>query len=75
MKKKVTKDTQDRRITRRQMGGRKVELAALRGEIEALGGSDVIVRASRKTASRHVIAATDQVKAAGKGRLAFELTD
>ena len=57
------------------MGGRKVELAALRGEIEALGGPDVIVRASRKTPSRHVIAATDQVKAAGKGRLGFELTD
>jgi biopolymer transport protein ExbD len=57
------------------MGGRKVDLTALRGEIEAMAGADVIVRASRKTASRHVIAATDQVKAAGKGRLAFELTD
>ena|SRR5262245_7954995 len=57
------------------LGGKRVEAAALRGEIEALGGPDVILRASRKTPSRHVIAAADQVKAAGKGRLAFELTD
>ena len=58
-----------------QLGGRRVDAAALRGEIEALGGPDVILRASRKTPSRHVIAAADQVKAAGRGRLAFELTD
>ena len=57
------------------LGGRRVEIAALRGEIEALGGSDVILRASRKTPSRHVIAAADQIKASGRGRLAFELTD
>jgi len=57
------------------LGGRRIESAALRGEIEALGGPDVILRASRKTPSRHVIAAADQVKAAAKGRLAFELTD
>ena len=57
------------------LGGRRVEASALRGEIEALGGPDVILRASRKTPSRHVIAAADQVKAAGRGRLAFELTD
>lgn len=50
------------------MGGRPVDLATLRG-------SDVILRASRKTASRHVIAAADQVKAGGTGRIAFELTD
>ena len=57
------------------VGGRRVEPAALRGELEALGSPDVVLRASRKTASRHVIAAADQVKAGGKGRLAFELTD
>lgn len=57
------------------LGGRRVEAAALRGELEALGGPDVILRASRKTPSRHVIAAADQVKAGGRGRVAFELTD
>jgi biopolymer transport protein ExbD len=57
------------------LGGRRIESASLRGEIEALGGPDVILRASRKTPSRHVIAAADQVKACGRGRLAFELTD
>jgi biopolymer transport protein ExbD len=57
------------------VGGKRIETAALRGEIEALGGPDVLLRASRKTPSRHVIAAADQVKAAGRGRLAFELTD
>ena len=50
------------------VGGQPVDFATLRG-------SDVILRASRKTASRHVIAAADQVKAGGKGRLAFELSD
>jgi hypothetical protein len=50
------------------VAGRPVDLAALRG-------SDIILRASRKTPSRHVIAAADQVKAGGTGRVAFELTD
>ena len=57
------------------LAGRKVDVTALRGELDSLGGPDVILRASRKTASRHVIAAVDQVKAGGKGRLAFELSD
>ena len=57
------------------IGGKRLDAAALRGELDALGGPDVILRASRKTPSRHVIAAADQVKAGGKGRLAFEITD
>ena len=57
------------------VGGKSVETASLRAEMEALGGPDVILRASRKTASRHVIAAADQIKAGGKGRLAFELSE
>jgi biopolymer transport protein ExbD len=57
------------------VGGKRVEPTTLRRELEALGGPDVILRASRKTPSRHVIAAADQVKACGNGRLAFELTD
>jgi biopolymer transport protein ExbD len=50
------------------LGGKPVDLAAL-------GGADVVLRASRKTASRHVIAAADRIKAGGKGRLAFELSE
>jgi len=51
-----------------RVGGRPVDLATLQG-------GDIILRASRKTASRHLIAAADQVKAGGTGRIAFELTD
>jgi len=58
-----------------RVGGKRVDAAGLRGELDALGGPDVILRASRKTPSRHVIAAADLVKAGGRGRIAFELTD
>ena len=57
------------------VGGKTVDLAALRAEIAAQGGRDVVLRASGQTPSRHVVAAADQVKAAGKGRLSFAVGD
>ncbi len=61
------------------VGGKRVEIAALRAEIEALGGPDglppVVLRAPRKAPSRHVVAAADQIKAAGKVRLAFAVSE
>ncbi len=57
------------------VGGRTVELAALRAEIDAHGATDVVLRSSSKTPSRHVVAAADQVRASGKRRLAFAISE
>lgn len=57
------------------VAGKPVELAALRAEIEARGGSEVVLRSSPRTPSRHVVAAADQVKAAGGRRIAFSISE
>jgi len=57
------------------VAGKPVDVASLRAELQALGAPDVVLRASPKVPSRHVVAAADQVKAAGKGRLAFALSE
>ncbi len=44
-------------------------------DLGALGDADVVIRASGTTPSRHVVAAADRVRAAGRGRLSFVVRD
>lgn len=44
-------------------------------DFRGLAGADVVIRASGTTPSRHVVAAADQVRAAGKGRISFAVGD
>lgn len=58
-----------------RLGGRPVDLASLRAELASREGTDVVLRASPRVPSRHVVAAAEQVRAAGRGRLAFALAE
>ena len=63
------------------IGGKQVELAGLRAEIEAQGGGgkgglpDVVLRAPPKTPSHFIVSAADQIKTGGKVRLAFAVSE